>query len=96
RADRVFQGQKEVKVAVETVQGQEAFPAGSFIVSLHQAKAALVFYLLEPQSDDGLTTWNYFDEELDKANKDGSAIIFPVYRLARIPSVPKETIKPQG
>lgn len=93
RAQRVFQGQKEVKLTVEAEQGRETFPAGSFIVPVHQAKAALVFYLLEPQSDDGLATWNYFDEELDKASKDGSPVHFPVYRLARIPGGLREIVK---
>ena len=93
RAQRVFQGQKEAKLTVETEQGRETFPAGSFVVPVHQAKAALVFYLLEPQSDDGLATWNYFDEELDKAGKDGSPVHFPVYRLARIPNGPREIVK---
>jgi hypothetical protein len=93
RAQRAFQGQNEVKVTVSSTKARAPFPAGSFIVPVHQAKAALVFYLLEPQSDDGLTTWNYFDEELDRASKAGSPVIFPVYRLMQDPNAPKELMK---
>ena len=39
-------------------------PAGSLIVRTNQPLGRLVFYLLEPESDDGLTTWNFFDDAL--------------------------------
>jgi hypothetical protein len=42
-------------------------PVGSFAVSLKQPLGRLVFYLLEPASDDGLTTWNFLDELLEGA-----------------------------
>jgi hypothetical protein len=37
------------------------FPAGTVIVRTAQPLGRLVFYLLEPESDDGLGTWNFFD-----------------------------------
>ena len=39
-------------------------PIGSFAVAMNQKLARLVFYLLEPKSDDGLTAWNYLDDVL--------------------------------
>jgi hypothetical protein len=39
-------------------------PAGAWAVSLKQPLARLAFYLIEPTSDDGLTTWNFLDEML--------------------------------
>jgi hypothetical protein len=41
-----------------------AFPAGTFVVRTAQPLAGLAAYLLEPQSNDGLLTWNYFDRYL--------------------------------
>ena len=40
-------------------------PAGSLVVRTDQPLGRLVFYLLEPESNDGLTTWNVLDEALD-------------------------------
>jgi hypothetical protein len=39
-------------------------PAGSLIVPTNQPLGRLAFYLLEPESDDGLTTWNFLDQAL--------------------------------
>jgi hypothetical protein len=39
-------------------------PAGSFLVSTAQPLGRLAVYLLDPESDDGLTTWNFFDPSL--------------------------------
>jgi hypothetical protein len=49
-------------------------PAGSFAVSLKQPLARLAFYLLEPNSDDGLATWNLLDDFV----KDGKT--YPILR----------------
>jgi zinc carboxypeptidase len=76
-ASRSFQGHAETRLTVNVEQTRETFPAGSFIVSTHQAKAALIFYLLEPESDDGLANWNFFDKSLGG----GANSVYPVYRL---------------
>ncbi|MFQ5634115.1 MAG: M14 family metallopeptidase [Gammaproteobacteria bacterium] len=52
-----------------TVEGRAAieereFPAGTYYVSTAQTLANVAAYLLEPQSDDGLVFWNYFDRYL--------------------------------
>jgi len=39
-------------------------PAGAWSVSVNQPLGLLAFYLLEPTSDDGMTTWNVFDDAL--------------------------------
>lgn len=49
--------------------------AGALFVSTAQALGNLVVYLLEPESDDGLTRWEFFDDAI----KIGQ--LFPVYRL---------------
>jgi hypothetical protein len=90
RAERSFQGHREARLEVVKEDGRESFPAGSFLVPMRQARAALAFYLLEPESDDGFANWNYFDNQLDREMKEGSAAIYPVFRLKTQPAVPRE------
>ena len=90
-AARAFQGHKETKISVSASEGREKFPKGSFIVSMRQPKAALAFYLLEPESDDGLVNWNYLDKELDRATTEASGVEYPVYRLKSPPQASRKT-----
>jgi len=93
KAQRVFQGHREVSLKVEKSESKAQFPAGSFVISLRQPKAALIFYLLEPESDDGLATWNYFDAELEQKGEESSQSVFPVYRLKSMPKTQRELLK---
>ncbi|MEW6209669.1 MAG: M14 family metallopeptidase [Acidobacteriota bacterium] len=93
RAQRPFQGHREAKFEVVKSDGREKFPAGSFVVSMRQPRAPLAFYLLEPESDDGLANWNFFDEEIDRVMKENSSAVFPVFRLKAQPAVPREVRK---
>lgn len=52
-------------------------PAGTLLVKSEQPLGTLAVYLLEPRSEDGLTTWNFFDAGL-AAGQD-----FPVLRLVK-------------
>jgi hypothetical protein len=45
-------------------QREVEIPEGSLVVGTKQPLGRLVFYLLEPESDDGLTTWNVLDAAL--------------------------------
>lgn len=92
RAPRAFQGHRETKLAVTLKNAKETFPAGSFIVSTHQAKAALVFYLLDGESDDGLVNWNFLDEALDAAMK-SEAKVYPIYRLNALPKIARQVLR---
>ena len=65
RSPRPFQGHNEVRVAgrwvpVASVESQHI----SFLVDMHQPLARLAAYLLDPESEDGFTTWNLFDDAL--------------------------------
>jgi hypothetical protein len=81
RPERAFQGHKESRVTASTIPAREEFAAGTYIVPMNQPKAALIFYLLEPESDDGLVNWNFFDGQIDEAAKAGGSRAFPVIRL---------------
>jgi hypothetical protein len=64
RPDRAFQGHRETKLTGRLVASQLAVQPGSLFVSARQPLARLAFYLLEPESDDGLVDWNLMDEAL--------------------------------
>jgi Zinc carboxypeptidase len=68
RANSIDTGQH----ALRTVDGSwqvaptVTVPVGAFSVPVNQPLGLLAFYLLEPTSDDGLTTWDVFDDMLDR------------------------------
>jgi hypothetical protein len=74
-APRPFQGHHEVRLKGRWERGLQTLPPKSFIVSTAQPRGALVVYLLEPESDDGFTTWNLFDGDLKNGGR------FPVTRI---------------
>jgi hypothetical protein len=63
-AERSFQGHQETTVAGVWEQAAVDLPGGSLVISTNQPLSRLIFYLLEPESDDGLTTWNVLDAAL--------------------------------
>lgn len=75
RAPRAFQNHREMKITGSFRQERMTFPAGTIIVRTAQPLGRLVCYLLEPESDDGLVDWNFFDAYLE------SGKTFPVYKL---------------
>lgn len=72
---RPFQGHREVRLKGRWDRGLQALPPKSFIVSTAQPRGALIVYLLEPESEDGFTTWNLFASELKKGGR------YPVTRI---------------
>jgi len=85
-AARPFQKHNETTLKVHRESKQVAFEAGSYVVSMAQPLGRLIFYLLEPESDDGLVDWNFFDAALTPKND------FPVYRVSKAISA-TQTIK---
>lgn len=84
-AMRPFQGHSLVTVRAEPRSETRWVHAGSYIIRSAQPLSSLAVYLLEPQSADGLTVWNFFYEAL---KVDGD---FPVLRLES--AVPLHTIE---
>src|SRR4030095_10026455 len=64
QVERAFQGHHATSIEGRFERRDIGVPAGSLLVRTKQPLGRLVFYLLEPESDDGLTTWNYFDSAL--------------------------------
>lgn len=75
KSKRPFQGHLEAKITGKYSSGKMTFPVGTILVRTAQPLGRLVFYLLEPESEDGLVTWNYFDSYLETGKN------FPVYKL---------------
>lgn len=74
-ARRPFQGHREVRLEGRWSEGERSIAAGSWLVPVAQPMGVVAFYMLEPESDDGLAAWNFFDAELAVGSE------YPVYRL---------------
>ncbi len=75
RSARPFQGHQEVTLTGRWQRETRTVPAGSWRIKLGSAKDRLAMLLLEPESDDGLITWNFMDSGLAKSQP------APVWRL---------------
>jgi hypothetical protein len=90
KAARAFQKHNEVNVEVAKANRpakSKMMRAGTIVVRTAQPLGVFASYLLEPRSEDGLTTWNFFDEEL------APEIEFPVLRLPKEASLKLGTVR---
>ena len=67
-AARPFQGHRETSVTGRFERRAIEIPSGSLVVKTGQQLGRLVFYLLEPESNDSLATWNLLDADLAPGN----------------------------
>ncbi len=81
RAPLAFEGHNEECVTGRWSTVTETIPAGAYFIPTAQPLGRLVAYLLEPESDDGLVTWNYFPGLARGVN-------FPIARVASGPGSP--------
>lgn len=72
---RAFQGHQEARLKGKFDKVQLVVNAGSLFIPATQPLARLAFYLIEPESDDGLVTWNVIDEGLAVGQT------YPIYRV---------------
>jgi hypothetical protein len=71
---RPYQGHQELVLVGAWQPAQETtLPAGTLLVSAQQPLARLAAQLLEPESEDSLSTWNFFEARTEDS--------FPVLRL---------------
>ncbi|MCH8823893.1 MAG: M14 family metallopeptidase [Planctomycetes bacterium] len=75
KQEREFQGHKNILLDARADILTQQLPAGSWIVRTAQPLGTLAVYLLEPQSEDGLAAWNFFDEHISVGK------VFPILRV---------------
>jgi hypothetical protein len=68
-----FENHQERTVTGQYVAVERQVPAGAYRVRVAQRLGRLAFYLLEPRSNDGLLTWNVFDDAVKRS-------VYPVLR----------------
>ncbi len=84
---RPFEGHRMMRVEGSwTAAASDSLPAGTFLVPTAQRLGMVAAFLLEPASEDGYTTWNFFDRALRVR------AAHPVRRLTGIPSVPRTLV----
>jgi hypothetical protein len=69
-----------IAARMETVQAR--IEPGDFVVRTDQPLGTLAVYLLEPESDDGLTRWNFFDAAIREWD------LHPVSRIVSAANLP--------
>jgi dipeptidyl aminopeptidase/acylaminoacyl peptidase len=74
---RAFQNHRLASVAADVKRDERTIPAGTLLVRTTHKLGDLAGYLLEPESEDGLVTWNFFDAGLAVGKE------FPVLRVAK-------------
>ena len=75
RAERPFQGHHELRLRGSWTEEERRLPAGTVIVRSRQRLGRLAAQLLEPESEDSLSTWNFFEEATRESGE------YPVLRL---------------
>lgn len=79
RASRLYEGHRLASISVAREESEGANWEGvedvTIIVRCGQPLGSLAALLLEPESEDGLCVWNYFDE------LEGTDMIYPVLRV---------------
>jgi len=92
-----FQGHYLKGAKVSKRADKVKFPAGSFFIPAGQPKANLISYMLEPETDDNLLTWNYLDNYIQVTGQDrprtseeeaapqrpGRQMPIPIYRVMK-------------
>lgn len=80
KSQRPFEGHNMAVVEGEFKSATKRFKKGDYWIDMAQPLANLIFYTLEPQSDDGLVTWNFFDAYLEENGISGKAVEYPVFK----------------
>lgn len=80
KSERQFEGHNMAMVEGEFKSATKTARKGDFLVDMAQPLTNLIFYTLEPQSDDGLLTWNFFDDYFEKNGVDSKKVDYPVFK----------------
>jgi len=75
KAERPFQNRNEARLTGKHEAAKLSAQEGALYIPANQPLARLAFYLLEPESDDGLVTWNLIETDL------AAGATYPIYRV---------------
>ena len=81
KAQRKFEGHFMARATGKFVKTSRSFRKGDYLVDLAQPLGNLAFYILEPESDDGYVTWNFFDDHFEKSGVSGQLVEYPVFKF---------------
>jgi hypothetical protein len=82
RDPRRFQKHNTVRLEGTWARVNSTLPAGTVLVRSGQPRSILAMYLLEPETDDGLVTWNVLDRYIAQGTN------FPIVRLTQPVTAP--------
>ncbi len=80
KATRKFEGHHMASAEGQFKLKDFTAEKGDFMVDMAQPLTNLIFYTLEPQSDDGLLVWNFFDAYLEANNINTQAVEYPIFK----------------
>ena len=83
KAKQAFQGHAMAQADGKFVAATRKFKKGDFFINTAQPLSNLIFYLLEPQSDDGLLTWNFLDEYIENNKTENQLLEYPVFKYIK-------------
>jgi hypothetical protein len=92
-APTIYQGHRFTTLAGEWREEEVAIPAGTWVVRTAQPLGLLAAYMLEPESGDGLVTWNFLDRYLTQQWGGGFGE-FPILKLTKPANLPVELPEP--
>ena len=77
---RKFEGHFMTTVKGNYIATTKVFKKGDYVIDMAQPLTNLAFYMLEPQSDDGLVTWNFFDAYFNSNDVSNKKVEYPVFK----------------
>jgi hypothetical protein len=81
--ERAFEKHNMVQVEGDFKSASKRYGKGDYYVDMAQPLTNLIFYMLEPQSDDGLVTWNFFDEYFKSNGVDSKPVEYPIFKVLK-------------
>jgi len=87
QAPSAYQGHRLIRLQGSFSETPSSVPAGEFLVRTAQPLGALAFYMLEPEGDDGVMSWEFLNEVPKVARS------YPILKVATAPAVPTELVK---
>ncbi len=83
-SDEIYQGHVFIEVTGDYEPVEMDIPENSWLVSLRQPLARIVTILLEPESDDSMLAYGYFNKIIAKQWGKNRPNVYPVYRVTDV------------